>query len=260
MEIPDVQTFFNFSGKRVLVTGAARGIGRGIARRFAQAGATVAVHYHTSLEPASRLVAELRGAGAAVEIFEADLRVKSDVDRLVAEVTHVFGGLDILVNNAGNYPVSPFLELSEEEWQSVIGANLDSVFLCSQAAARQMVKQGCGGCIINIASIEGNFTAFGHSHYNAAKAAVLMFTKSIARDLAAHTIRVNAVSPGLIDAPGLEEAWPSGVNAWRSRVPNRLGQPEDIGDACLFLASPAARWITGIDLVVDGGASTTPAF
>jgi NAD(P)-dependent dehydrogenase (short-subunit alcohol dehydrogenase family) len=261
MPAPSIESILNFTGKVVLVTGAGHGIGKGIARRFAQAGARVAVHYHSSQEDAKALVEEIASQGGQAAVLQADLTQEEAVSQLFTRITTIFGRLDVLVNNAGNYPVTPFLGLELGEWDSVISANLRNLFLCTQTAARIMQSQVEGGVILNIASIEGSFPAFGHSHYNAAKAGVLLFTKSVARELAPFNIRINAVSPGLIGKPGIEQDWPDGVNRWKKSAPLvRLGEPEDVADACLFLASPAARWITGIDLVVDGGASTTPAF
>jgi len=261
MSAPSIDSFFNFAGKVALVTGAGRGIGKGIAQRFAQAGARVVVHYNTSLDEAKSLVVEIANQGGQAAALQADLTQELAVSQLFTQICTTFGRLDVLVNNAGNYPVSPFLELKTSEWDSVISANLRNLFCCTQAAARIMQEQAEGGVILNIASIEGSFPAFGHSHYNAAKAGVLLFTKSVARELGQFNIRVNAVSPGLIGKPGLEQDWPDGVNRWKKSAPLvRLGEPEDVADACLFLASLAARWITGIDLVVDGGASTTPAY
>jgi NAD(P)-dependent dehydrogenase (short-subunit alcohol dehydrogenase family) len=254
--------FFDFSGQVVVVTGAGRGIGAGIARRFAQAGATTLIHYHTSQAGAERLAGEIRSTdGGSADTFSADLACPEQVESLFEQIWQRFGRLDVLVNNAGSYPVTPLVEMKPEDWDGVISANLRSVFLCTQAAARLFIAQGQGGSIINISSVEDTFPAWGHSHYNAAKAGVLMFTRSVARELGQHQIRVNAVSPGLIGRSGLEQDWPDGVGRWMKTAPlQRLGEPEDVGDACLFLASPAARWITGIDLVVDGGVSTTPAF
>jgi NAD(P)-dependent dehydrogenase (short-subunit alcohol dehydrogenase family) len=147
--------------------------------------------------------------------------------------------------------------MSESEWDAVIDANLRSVFLCTQAAAKQMMAQGSGGAIVNIASIEGENPAPLHSHYDAAKGGVLMHTMAAANELGPHGIRVNAVSPGLIWREGLAEAWPDGVARYKKAVPlGRLGLADDIADACLFLASPAARWITGVNLRVDGGVMT----
>jgi len=261
MSAPSIDTLFDFTGKVVLVTGAGRGIGKGIARRFAQAGAIMVVHYHTSRDEVQVLVEEIESQGGQAVALRADLTQEQAVSQLFTGIRAKFSRLDVLVNNAGNYPVSPFLELKISEWDSVISANLRNLFCCTQAAAGMMRDQAEGGVILNIASIEGSFPAFGHSHYNAAKAGVILFTKSVARELAQFNIRVNAVSPGLIRNPSLEQDWPDGVNRWKKSAPLvRLGEPEDVADACLFLASPAARWITGIDLVVDGGASTTPAF
>jgi NAD(P)-dependent dehydrogenase (short-subunit alcohol dehydrogenase family) len=151
--------------------------------------------------------------------------------------------------------------MSEAEWEAVLGDNLRSVHLCTQAAARAMVKQGIHGAIVNNASIEGVSPEPDHSHYDAAKAGVLMHTRSAAYELAPHGIRVNAVSPGLIWQPGIEQSWPEGVARWQAAAPlKRLGLAEDVADACLFLASPAARWITGVNLFVDGGVMVRPSF
>jgi NAD(P)-dependent dehydrogenase (short-subunit alcohol dehydrogenase family) len=261
MDSIGIEHFFDFNGKVVLVTGAAKGIGRGIALRFAQAGAHVAVHYHTNQQKAHQVVDQVQASGVKSAALQADLTRVEEVKGLVSEVIRLFGGVDILVNNAGTYPVTPFLEMPPAEWEKVVAENLHSVFYCTQEVSHWMIQNQRPGVVINIASIEASFPAFGHSHYNAAKAGVLHFTRSTARELAKYGIRINCISPGLINSPGLEEAWSQGVNAWRQSAPlERLGEPEDIADACLFLASPAARWITGIDLVVDGGASTTPAF
>jgi NAD(P)-dependent dehydrogenase (short-subunit alcohol dehydrogenase family) len=261
MSIPTPSSFFDFSGQVVVVTGAGRGIGAGIARRFAQAGATTLIHYHTSQAGAEQLAGAIRSEGGSAFTYPGDLSSPEQVESLFREITQRFGRLDVLVNNAGSYPVTPLVEMKPEDWDGVISSNLRSVFLCTQAAARLFIAQGHGGSIINISSVEDTFPAWGHSHYNAAKAGVIMFTRSVARELGKHQIRVNAVSPGLINRQGLEQDWPDGVGRWVKTAPLvRLGEPEDVADACLFLASPAARWITGIDLVVDGGVSTAPAF
>jgi 3-oxoacyl-[acyl-carrier protein] reductase len=258
---PGIGDFFDFAGQVVLVTGAAKGIGSGITWRFAKAGACVVVNYLTNQLKAEQLVEEIQDAGGRAFALQADVTKQGEVKRLIEEAARLSGGVDILINNAGTYPVTPFLDISPEEWETVITVNLNSTFLCTQELARWMVQNKRSGVVINIASIEASFPAFGHSHYNSAKAGVVHFTHSAARELAKYNIRMNCISPGLINAPGLEQAWPQGVDAWRQTVPmQRLGEPEDIADACLFLASPAARWITGINLVVDGGASTTPAF
>ncbi|HYA96265.1 MAG TPA: 3-oxoacyl-ACP reductase family protein [Terriglobales bacterium] len=260
MTVPSVNGLLDFSGKRVLVTGAGSGLGGGIALRFAEAGASVAVHYRKSETGASRLVAEIEKLKRKAVAIQADVSRARDVAKLVEKTVAALGGLDVLVNNAGTYPVSPLVEMREEEWDSVIADNLTSVHLCTQAAARHMMENG-GGAIIDIASIEAENPAPGHSHYNAAKAGVVMYTRTAAQELGQHGIRVNAVSPGLIWREGIEQAWPEGVEAYLRAVPlERLGQANDVADACLFLASPAARWITGANLVVDGGVMTRRIF
>lgn len=258
---PPLKALLDFSGRVAVVTGGGSGLGVGIVRRFAEAGAAVVVHYRTSKVEAEALMHSIKGADGKAVAVGGDLTKGKDVERLLAETTKTFGRVDVLINNAGIYPDSDLLEMNEADWYSVLAANLRSVFLCTQAAARRMVAQGDGGAIVNITSIEAANPQAGHSHYGAAKAAVVAHTRAAAQELAPHGIRVNAVSPGLIWAEGIEKSWPDGVRRWHARAPlERMGMPEDVGDACLFLASPAARWITGANLVVDGGVTAKQLF
>jgi len=256
-----VNALLDFSGRVAVITGGGSGLGTGIARRFAEAGASVVVHYHTSAPGAEALVRAIEAGGGKAVAVGADLTQGADVERLLDETLAAFGRVDVLINNAGVYPESGLLEMSEADWDSVVEANLRSVFLCTQAAARRMTAQGDGGAIVNIASIEAANPQTGHSHYGAAKAAVIAHTRAAAQELAPHGIRVNTVSPGLIWAQGIEQSWPDGVQRWHDRAPlERMGMPEDVADACLFLASPAARWITGANLLVDGGVTARQLF
>ena len=256
-----IDKLLDLSGKSVLVTGAGRGIGAGIARRFAEAGAAVVVNYRASAAGAEAVAQEIRDAGGTVAAIQADVTRRAQVEHLVAATVSAHGGLDILINNAGIYPVSTLVEMPEEEWDAVVDANLKSVHLATQAAAARMIEAGTGGAIVNIASVEGHSPAPMHAHYDAAKAGVIMHTRSAAQELGPHGIRVNAVSPGLIWAEGLEENWPEGVERWLAAAPlGRVGQVVEVADACLFLASPAAGWITGAVLPVDGGVLARPAF
>jgi len=261
MDRPRLAELLDLRGKVAIVTGAGSGLGRAIAARFAEAGAAVVVHHHRSHAGAAEVAAAIAAAGGRALSLRADVTRREDVDRLVERTVAALGGLDVLVNNAGVYPVAPLLEMDEKEWDEVVGANLRSVHLATQSAARRMVAQGRGGAIVNVASIEAHNVAAGHSHYDAAKAGVVMHTRVAAQELGRHGIRVNSVSPGLIDREGLERDWPDGVSRYRASVPlGRLGRPDDVADACLFLASPAARWTTGADLVVDGGVLTSRAY
>lgn len=261
MTIPPPSQLLDFSGQNVLVTGAGRGIGAGIAHRFAAAGAAVAVNYHSSGAAAQEVVEQIQQGGGTAVAIQADVTRSDEVARLIEATTQGIGGLDVLINNAGNYPLASLADMSEGEWQSMIDSNLKSVFLCTQAASRVMADSDRGGAIVNIASISGEDTAFMHSHYNAAKAGVLMHTRAAALELSPSRIRVNSVSPGLIWRQGIKADWPDGVKRWQDAAPmTRLGRAEDVADACLFLASPAARWITGVNLRVDGGVGVRPAF
>jgi len=265
---PDLASALNFRGKVVLITGGGRGIGAGIARRFAEAGASVVISYVQAEEAAQEVVEKIQAKGGQGIALRADVTLAADVEQLISRTVERQGRLDVLVNNAGVYPLSPLLEMADEEWEQVLAANLTGTHFCTQRAARTMIELSakwdddeCGSAIINISSIEATSPTFSHSHYTAAKAGVEQYTRNAALELAGKGIRVNAVAPGLIDRPGLAQVWPEGVRRWQERVPlARLGTPEDIADACIFLASPLARWVTGVTLTVDGGVQVAPAF
>jgi NAD(P)-dependent dehydrogenase (short-subunit alcohol dehydrogenase family) len=256
-----VSRLLDLSGRSALVTGAGRGIGAAIARRLAEAGAAVVINYRGSAAGAEALAQEIRDAGGSAVAKQADVTRRAQIEHLMAATVSAHGGLDILINNAGIYPVSTLMEMAEEEWDEVVDTNLKSVHLCTQAAAERMMERGVGGAVVNIASVEGHAPAPMHAHYDAAKAGVIMHTRAAAQELGPHGIRVNAVSPGLIRAPGIEEAWPEGVERWLAAAPlGRMGEAVEVADACLFLASPAAAWITGAVLAVDGGVLARPVF
>jgi 3-oxoacyl-[acyl-carrier protein] reductase len=246
-------------GQTALVTGAGGGIGRGIALRFAEHGAAVAVHCRTAVEQARAVADRIHGLGGRAVVLRGDLTDEDTCRRVVGEAAEWAGGrLTALVNNAGVQPVRELAGMTAEEWRTVVDTNLGSVFACTQAAVAVM---GEGGSVTHIASIEASAPAPAHAHYSASKAAVVMHARAAALEYGPLGIRVNTVSPGLIDREGLTEAWPDGVRRWRRAAPlGRLGRPEDIGDACVFLASPLASWVTGHDLVVDGGVTARPTW
>lgn len=250
-------------GQVALVTGASGGIGRGIALRFAEEGAAaVAVHCRTAVQAAGEVASRVRELGARAVVLQADLTDEDACRGLVREAAEFGGGrLTALVNNAGVQPTQPLPGMTAADWRAVVDTNLTSVFACTQAAVEVMREHSGGGTVTHIASIEAGAPAALHAHYSASKAAVVMHARSAALEYGPYGIRVNTVSPGLIDREGLEEAWPEGVRRWREAAPTgRLGRPEDVGDACVFLASPLASWVTGHDLVVDGGVSARPTW
>jgi NAD(P)-dependent dehydrogenase (short-subunit alcohol dehydrogenase family) len=253
---PEIAALLDLRERAVLVTGSSSGLGAGIARRLHAAGARVAIHYSTARDAAGTLAADL---GERTCIVGGD--VERDAERVCADVIAAFGRLDAVVNNAGIQPVAPLLDLSADDVREMLRVNVAGVIAVTRAAAEHLSKRGAGGAIVNIASIEGLQPAAGHSHYAASKAAVIMHTRAAALELGAHGIRVNAVAPGLIDRPGLAEAWPDGVNRWLTNCPlERLGTTNDVADGVLFLLSDGARWITGTTLVVDGGMLARPTW
>ncbi|NKB37119.1 MAG: glucose 1-dehydrogenase [Gammaproteobacteria bacterium] len=251
--IPATNALLDFSNRTVIVTGASQGIGAGIARRFAEAGANVVVHYRSSHQGAEAVVQKITDSGGKADAIKADLTSEKACASLIQETLDKFSSLDVLINNAGIFPNKSLLEMTLEDWQQMYSANVETAMLCTRFAAKHM-KGANGGAIVNIGSTSASNPGSDHSHYNSAKAAVLMLTRSAAQELGEHNIRVNSVSPGLVARPGIEEQWPEGVARWQKQAPlGRMGTPEDVADACLFLASPAARWISGQDLVLDGG-------
>jgi NAD(P)-dependent dehydrogenase (short-subunit alcohol dehydrogenase family) len=226
MEFPPVSSLFDFSGKVVLVTGAAVRIGAGIALRFAEAGANVAIHYHSSEQCAEEVRKEIVKIGRNAAAIKADLIKQAEVERLTTAVVKQYGRVNILINNAGTYPGKPLLHMQESDWQHVVDVNLTSVFLCTHAAGQQMIRQGEGGAVVNISSIEAQNPATDHAHYCAAKAGLDQFSRTAALEFGRYGIRVNIVSPGLIWSEGLEERWPEGVQWFLKAAPlKRLGFP-----------------------------------
>ena len=256
MTLPSPTDMLDLSGMVVAVTGAGGGIGQGIARRFSEAGASVVAHTRTTdLGP---LVDSLPGPAAEVA---ADLRNHDGPRRVVEAAVASFGKLDTLVNNAAVQTVAGLAEMDDEEWRVMVDTNLTAVHRLTQAVVAHLISRKSPGSVIHISSIEGSQPAPFHGHYAVTKAGMIMHARAAALEYGSHGIRVNSVSPGLIHRQGLEEQWPEGVARWKAAAPlTRLGTPEDVADACLFLASPLARWITGADLVVDGGVLAHPTW
>jgi NAD(P)-dependent dehydrogenase (short-subunit alcohol dehydrogenase family) len=250
-DLPPPRDLLDLTGKVVVVTGAGGGIGAGIASRMSAAGASVVAHTRSS---------EVAVTGTHV-VIRADLTSAEGPATVLGTALNAFGRIDGLVNNAGIQPLGKLIDLPESEWRSMIDTNLTAVHRLSQVAAKAMIDGKTRGSIVHIASIEGTQPAPRHGHYAAAKAALIMHARAAALEWGSEGIRVNVVSPGLIDRPGLGDDWPEGVQRWLAAAPlGRLGTPEDVGDACVFLCSDLSRWVSGANLVVDGGVLTHPTW
>jgi glucose 1-dehydrogenase/3-oxoacyl-[acyl-carrier protein] reductase len=252
---------FGVAGQSVIVTGASGGIGAAIATRFAAASASVIVHYRSNVTGAEAVARGITDRGGNVALVQGDITVPDVAGALVRAAIEHFGRLDVLVNNAGLQPVASLEDMTEAAWREVVDTNVHGTFLCSSAAARRMIQQGEGGSIIHITSIEASHPAANHSHYCTSKAALVMHARSAALELGPRGIRVNTVSPGLVRRDGLAEAWPDGVARYEAAAPlGRLVEPDDVANACLFLASPSGAAVSGHDLVVDNGVSCHPTW
>lgn len=251
----NVLDLFSLRAKRALVTGASSGIGRKVAQAYVQAGAHVAIAAR-NVEALERIAGELAADGAGkVLAIRCDVTQPDQVNSMVDRVTAELGGIDVAVCNAGIIAVVPMLEMSPEEFQRIQGTNVTGVFLTAQAAARAMVAQGRGGVIINTASMSGSIINVPQQvgHYCTAKAAVIQLTKAMAVEFAAHNIRVNSVSPGYI-LTELVEPLTEYHRQWEPKIPlGRIGRPEELVGLYVYLASEASSYMTGSDVVIDGG-------
>lgn len=240
-------------GKKALVTGASRGIGREVALELARQGADVAVNFAGSEAKAKEVVDEIKALGRKAFSVQCDVANSESVTGMIKEVIEQFGRVDILVNNAGITRDNLLMRMKEEEWDSVINTNLKGVFLCTKAVTRQMMKQRSGR-IINMASIVGVSGNAGQANYVAAKAGVIGLTKSTAKELASRGITVNAIAPGFISTDMTEELNDEVQKAMLSQIPlARFGDPKDVASVASFLASDASGYMTGQTLHVDGG-------
>ncbi|MCK0145892.1 3-oxoacyl-[acyl-carrier-protein] reductase [Arenibacter sp. F26102] len=244
-------------GKNAIITGASRGIGSGIAQVFAKHGANVAFTYSSSEAPALALEKELIGYGVKAKAYKSNAASFEDSDKLVSQVLEDFGGvIDILINNAGITKDNLLMRMGEDDFDSVIEINLKSVFNMTKAVQRTMLKQRKGS-IINMSSVVGVKGNAGQANYAASKAGMIGFTKSIALELGSRNIRCNAIAPGFIETEMTDKLDEKVVQGWRDGIPlKRGGQPEDVANACLFLASDLSAYITGQVLNVDGGMLT----
>jgi len=257
-------------GQKALVTGANSGIGQGVALALGHAGADVVVNYVSRPETAEAVVAEVKRAGSRAFAHQCDVTKEADVQAMFKRACEEFGTIDILVNNAGIQQDAPFDQMTLAQWQRVIDVNLTAQFLCSREAVREFKRRGvhrevscAAGKIICVSSVHDIIPWAGHVNYAASKGGVTMMMKSIAQEVAQHRIRVNSVSPGAIRTPINMEAWgtPEAYKELMKLVPyKRIGEPDDIGRAAVWLASDDSDYVHGATIYVDGGMTLYPGF
>ena len=250
----------DYTGKTVLVTGGGKGAGVAIARQFARCGAKVAITYNHSSAGARAVVEELRAMGTECEAFPLDQSQVETIPGVLRGVKERFGSLDCLVNNAGIYPAKGVAEITEEDWDAMQDCNTKAVFFLCRAAA-ELMREGGGGAIVNISSINATNPAGRLVHYGVSKAAVEMLTKCLAHEFGPWGVRVNCVAPGLIWAEGQEKNIPGWRESYSERAPlGRLVDAAEIGNACVFFGSPLSSAVTGQTLTVDCGVLLAPCF
>ena len=243
-------------GKTAIITGGSRGIGKGIVETFARHGANIAFTYNSSNEAAEAIAAEASKEGVKVIAYKSNAANFDESQELAAKVMEEFGSIDILINNAGITKDNLLMRISEEDFDAVIEVNLKSVFNMTKAVQRAMLKQRHGS-IINMSSVVGLKGNAGQTNYAASKAGIIGFTKSVALELGSRNIRCNAVAPGFIETEMTGKLDETIVQGWRDAIPlKRGGSPEDIANACVFLASDLSGYVTGQVLNVDGGMLT----
>lgn len=243
-------------GKTAIITGASRGIGKGIAKVFAAHGCDVAFTYSSSEGPAKELEKELSDLGVKAKAYKSNAASFEDAEKLVNQVLEDFEKVDVLINNAGITKDNLLMRMSEEDFDTVVDVNLKSVFNMTKAIQRSFLKQRSGS-IINMSSVVGVKGNAGQANYAASKAGMIGFTKSIALELGSRNIRCNAIAPGFIETEMTEKLDEKTVEGWRAAIPlKRGGSTEDVANACLFLASDLSAYITGQVLHVDGGMLT----
>jgi len=260
-EITSFDKLLDLTGKTAIVTGGAKGIGLGIVTRLAQAGANILIA-DMDESAAKESADKLSGEGFKVKSTKTNVSNEEDVNKMVATAVSEFGSLDIMVNNAGIYPQKMFVDMTAADFDKVIAVNLHGVFLCMEAASKQMIAQGHGGKIINVNSIDAlHPSGTGLAHYDASKHGAWGLTKNAALELSQHNISVNAIAPGGITTPGTAAMpLPDGVDpkkimeAFTAKIPmHKFGMPDDIGKVALFLASDMSSYMIGSQIVVDGG-------
>ena len=265
-----MSSFQPLKGQKALVTGSSSGIGAGVAIALAKAGADVVVNYTSSLAGAEKVVAEIKAAGGNAIAVKADVSSEQEVEAMFNRMLSAWGTIDILVNNAGLQQDAAFVDMTVAQWNRVIGVNLTGMFLCSQLAVREMLRRGvqpggskAAGKIICMSSVHEIIPWAGHINYAASKGGVKLFMQSLAQELAPAKIRVNSIGPGAIQTPINRQAWETeaALKSLLTLIPyGRIGVPEDIGRAAVWLASDDSDYVNGQTLFVDGGMTLYPEF